>query len=228
MNRSVAYKGMGIALVVGALLWVDFHYLKITPETIRAWMISFGWIAPLLYIGLYIVRPFTLFPSSILSLAGGLAFGTWEGMIYTVLGEVPGAVLSFWLARRVGSGLFRGAADDSRLYKLEKAMARRGFPVVLALRLAPFVPFDLVSYAAGIARVPLRSYIAATFLGSLPGTFAYCFLGASFTHGNWKEIAVAAIVLVVAVAVPFLLRGRVEKQVEDEVPARRRSGEGAG
>jgi len=93
-------------------------------------------------------------------------------------------------------------------------MERRGFPVVLMLRLAPFVPFDLVSYAAGLARVPLRAYILATLIGSLPGTFAYCFLGASLTHGDWREIAIAAGVFVLAVAVPFAFRSRMEKQVE--------------
>ncbi len=223
MRRSTLLKLFGIAAVVGALLWIDFHYLKITPETIRDWIVSFGWIAPILYIGLYIARPFTLFPASVLTLAGGLAFGTWRGMLYTILGELPGAVLSFWLARRVGSGLFRGAEKDSRLHKLERAMERRGFPVVLMLRLAPFVPFDLVSYAAGLARVPLRAYILATLIGSLPGTFAYCFLGASLTHGDWREIAIAAGVFVLAVAVPFAFRSRMEKQV-DAAPLRRKEG----
>lgn len=185
-------------------------------------MLSFGWVAPVVYIGLYIVRPFTLFPASVLALAGGLAFGAWQGMLYTILGEVPGAVLSYWLARGAFSGMFRSASNDSRLHKLEAAMKRRGFPVVLLLRLAPFVPFDLVSYAAGIARVPLRAYVPATFIGALPGTFAYCFLGASFTHGGWKEISIAALVFVAAVAIPFLLRGRVEKQVEEQPPDRRR------
>lgn len=222
MRRSIAYKATGIALVVCALLWVDFHYLRITPETIRNWMVSFGWIAPVIYIGLYLIRPFTLFPTTVLALAGGLAFGTWKGMLYTIIGELPGAVLSFWFARRVGAGLFRGAADDSRLYKLEKAMEQRGFPYVLLLRLMPFVPFDLVSYAAGIARVPMRAYIAATVIGSLPGTFAYSFLGASFTHGDWREIAVAALVFAIAVAMPFLFRSRVEKRALADPVLRRK------
>ncbi|MBB6732013.1 TVP38/TMEM64 family protein [Cohnella zeiphila] len=228
MRRSNLMKIAGAAAAVCLLLWVDFRYLKVTPETIRGWILSFGWIAPAVYVGLYVIRPFTLFPSSVLSLAGGLAFGTWKGMFLTVVGEIPGAVLSFWLARRIGAGLFRGAETDPRLRKLESAMARRGFPIVLALRLAPFVPFDLVSYAAGVARVPMRAYFMATLIGSLPGTFAYCFLGASLTHGNWKEIAVAAFVFAIAVAVPFLFRSRVEKQVEEEGPSiRRKTGQGA-
>ncbi|WP_035157488.1 TVP38/TMEM64 family protein [Cohnella thermotolerans] len=221
MRRPFLFKIASVVAIVALLLWIDFHYLNLTPETIRDWMASLGWTAPIVYIGLYIVRPFTLFPSSVLSLAGGLAFGTWRGMLYTALGELPGAALSFWLARRLGAGMFRGAKDDSRLRKLERAMERRGFPVVLLLRLAPFVPFDLVSYAAGIARVPFRAYLLATLIGTLPGTFAYCFLGASLLRGSWKEIAVAALVFAVAVAVPFLFRSRVEKRVEEGADVRK-------
>lgn len=55
-------------------------------------------------------------------------------------------------------------------------MARRGFVRVLMLRITPFEPFDLVSYAAGAARVPLRAFVPATIMVTLPSTFAYHFL----------------------------------------------------
>jgi len=212
VNRKVIGLAALIAVLACALLWVNFHYLKITPLVLRNWMVSFGWIAPALYVGLFIARPFVLFPASVLTLAGGLAFGTWYGMLYTFLGELPGAVLSFLLARQVGLGFFKGR-DDPRLRKLEAAMQRRGFPMVLMLRVAPFVPFDLVSYAAGAARVPLRAYVPATAIGTLPGTFAYCFLGASLTRGDWREIVLAGAVFAVAMLVPLLLKRRVNREV---------------
>ncbi|MFD2328491.1 TVP38/TMEM64 family protein [Cohnella sp. GCM10020058] len=212
MSRKVVLLSLAIAAVACALLWVNFHYLKITPNKLRDWMLSFGWIAPAVYIGLFVARPFVLFPASVLTLAGGLAFGTWYGMLYTFLGEIPGAVLSFLLARQVGLGFFKGR-DDPRLRKLEGAMQRRGFPMVLMLRIAPFVPFDLVSYAAGAARVPLRAYVPATVIGTLPGTFAFCFLGASLTRGDWREIALAIAVFGAAMLVPLLLKRRVRREV---------------
>lgn len=212
MSRKVVLLSLAIAAVACALLWVNFHYLKITPNTLRDWILSFGWIAPVVYVGLFVARPFVLFPALVLTLAGGLAFGTWHGMLYTFLGELPGAVLSFLLARQVGIGFFKGR-DDPRLRKLEAAMQRRGFPMVLMLRIAPFVPFDLVSYAAGAARVPLRAYVPATAIGTLPGTFAFCFLGASLTRGDWREIALAIAAFGVAMLVPLLLKRRVGREV---------------
>ncbi|MFC5470715.1 TVP38/TMEM64 family protein [Cohnella suwonensis] len=215
MSRSLMWKVALIAVIVGALLWIDFTYLKANPESIREWVLSFGWMAPALYIGMYIARPFILFPASVMSMAGGLAFGTWYGMGYTLIGSVTGAVLSFLLARKIGAGLFKGK-DDPRLASIERAMQRRGFTMVLLLRIAPFVPFDLVSYAAGAARVSLRAFLPATIIGTLPGTFAYNFLGASFSKGSWKDVVIAGAVFAVALAVPFLFRRKVEQEVESE------------
>ncbi len=215
MRRSTVWKIAAAAAIVAILLWIDFKYLKVNPESIRNWVLSFGWIAPVLYIAMYIARPFILFPASVLSMAGGLAFGTWFGMLYTLIGAVTGAVLSFLVARKIGGGFFRGK-EDPRLGKIERAMERRGFMMVLLLRIAPFVPFDLVSYAAGVARVPLRAFLPATIIGTLPGTFAYNFLGASLTKGSWKEIAIAGCVFAVALAVPFLFRRKVEREVDGD------------
>ncbi|WP_186438294.1 TVP38/TMEM64 family protein [Cohnella terricola] len=214
MRRSTLWKIAAIVVVVAALLWFDFKYLKIHPETIRNWVLSFGWVAPVLYIAVYIVRPFILFPASVMSMAGGLAFGTGFGMLYTLIGAVTGAVLSFLLAEKIGRGFFK-SRDDPRFMKLERAMDKRGFTMVLLLRIAPFVPFDLVSYAAGLARVRLRAFLPATVIGMLPGTFAYNFLGASLTEGSWREFLISGCVFAVALAIPFLFRRKVEREVEE-------------
>lgn len=215
MRRRTLWKIAAAIIIVGSLLWFDFKYLKVNPETIRTWVLSFGWVSPVIYIVMYIVRPFILFPAAILSMAGGLAFGTWKGMLFTLVGAVTGAVLSFLVARKIGGTFFRGK-EDPRLAKLERAMSRKGFMMVLMLRIAPFVPFDLVSYSAGAARVPLRAFLPATIIGTLPGTFAYNYLGASLTKGSWREFIIAGCVFAVAIAIPFLLRRKVEREVEEE------------
>lgn len=214
LRRSTLVKIAAVAVVVAVLLWIDFKYLKVNPESIRSWILSFGWISPVIYMAMYIVRPFVLFPASVLAMAGGLAFGTWLGMLYTLIGETIGAILSFLFARKVGTSLF-GGKEDPRFAKLERAMARRGFSMVLMLRIAPFVPFDLVSYSAGVARVPMRAYVVATIIGTLPGTFAYNYLGATLTKGDWREYLIAGIVFALALAVPLLFRRRMEREVEE-------------
>jgi uncharacterized membrane protein YdjX (TVP38/TMEM64 family) len=213
MRRSkIVYLAI-IAVIVGVLLWLDFSYLKITPDTIRSAVLSFGWVSPFIYIFLYIVRPFVLFPSSILAIAGGLAFGTIFALIYTVIGELLGALLSFLFARKIGRSFFRGK-NDPRLAKLENAMARRGFMAVLLLRMTPIVPFDLVSYAAGIARVSVKAFTLATFIGALPGTFVYSFMGSSIMSGSWKRYVVAGAVYAASITLSLLLRKWTARTVD--------------
>lgn len=108
---------------------VRIQTFEVNPESIRTWVLSFGWVAPVIYIGMYIA-----------------------------------------CSKEDRGRLFLGKKNHPRLVKLERAMERKGFTMVLMLRIAPFVPFDLVSYAAGVARVPLRAFLPATIIGTLLGT----------------------------------------------------------
>ncbi len=68
-QRSWLIKSILLIIVMGGLLWSNHKVLNLSPEGIRAWMLSFGWAAPVLFILIYTVRPLILFPASILSLA---------------------------------------------------------------------------------------------------------------------------------------------------------------
>jgi uncharacterized membrane protein YdjX (TVP38/TMEM64 family) len=134
-QRSWLIKSLLFIVVVGGLLWFNYKVLHLNPEGIRAWILSFGWAAPVLFILLYTVRPLILFPASILSLTGGLAFGPVWGTFYTIVGATMGAVLSFWLARFVGKKFDRIRLNE-KWGKLEKQLAfkgKSGFFIVTAL-----------------------------------------------------------------------------------------------
>ncbi|OXS61703.1 hypothetical protein B1A99_03575 [Cohnella sp. CIP 111063] len=133
------------------------------------------------------------------------------------IAAVAGAVLSFLLAGKIGRGFFK-RKDDPRLLKIERLMEKRGFAMVLLLRIAPFVPFDLVSYSVGAAGVRLRAFLPATVIGTLPGTFAYNYLGSSLTKSGWREWLIAGCVFAAALSIPFLFlrRRRVERELEED------------
>jgi uncharacterized membrane protein YdjX (TVP38/TMEM64 family) len=79
------------------------------------------------------------------------------------------ALLRDWAAKKVGRSPRAQAIDD--------AIERGGFTVVLLLRLSPLFPFNLLNYVLSLARVPLRTYVLASFIGMLPGTAMYVYLG---------------------------------------------------
>jgi uncharacterized membrane protein YdjX (TVP38/TMEM64 family) len=210
---SSALKVTAILAAIALLLWFNQTYLQLTPTDIRTWILSFGWLAPLLYVILYTVRPLILFPASVLSLAGGLAFGAIWGTILTVIGATAGAVLSFVIARFMGHSLVR-TDWKGNMKKVQIQLENRGLLYVLLLRLIPLFPFDLISYVSGVSKIRFRAFFIGTLFGIIPGTFAYNFLGSSFTEGGWRDILIGAAVFLGAMAIPLLFRRRLEGDIQ--------------
>jgi uncharacterized membrane protein YdjX (TVP38/TMEM64 family) len=206
-QRSLLIISLLFIVVVGGLLWLNYKVLHLGPEEIRAWILSFGWAAPILFILIYTIRPLILFPASILSLAGGLAFGPIWGTVYTIVGATMGAVLSFWLARFLGANFF--LVRLKKWGKFETQLQQKGFFYILLVRLIPVFPFDLISYAAGVSKVKFSAFLLGTLLGIIPGTFAYNFLGSSFLQGKMLYVVIAVAVFVLVTLIPFFLKKRV-------------------
>lgn len=195
------------------LLWFNQSYLQLTPSDIRTWILSFGWLSPILFVVIYTIRPLILFPASILSITGGLAFGAIWGTVLTVIGATAGAVLSFMLARYMGKSLVQ-MEWKGKFAKIQSQLEHRGLLYVLLLRLIPIFPFDLISYVAGVSKIHFRAFFIGTLFGIIPGTFAYNFLGSSFVGGSVSDILIAASVFLIAMLIPILFRKRLEGDVQ--------------
>jgi uncharacterized membrane protein YdjX (TVP38/TMEM64 family) len=133
---------------------------------------------PLLFIALYIARPLVLFPATALTLAAGLLFGPFWGTIYTLIGSNGSATVAFYVGRFFGQGLLDGDQAESIVQRYAERLRHNSFTAVLTMRCA-FLPYDLVSYLAGLLAIRYRAFILATILGSLPGTLAFVLAGAS-------------------------------------------------
>lgn len=163
-------------------------------------------VAPLFVLVYAGVAAFGL-PATPLTLAGGAIFGTALGSLLNWLGAVLGATGSFLLARRLGRDAFRqlvGRWGD----RLDELGERRGFATLLRLRLLPVVPFNVLSFAAGLAGVTLRAYVAATALGIIPGTIVYTYFADSLLAGvegaSRQAFARAAVAAALLLALSFL------------------------
>jgi uncharacterized membrane protein YdjX (TVP38/TMEM64 family) len=207
MNKRQLAKWLIAAVVILAIIWLSRSVFEVDANSIRNWILSFGLWAPLIYIAIYTIRPLIFFPASVLSIAGGLAFGAWMGTIYTIIGATLGALLSFYVASTLGKSLVKKQWSGNAA-KIQSQMEQNGFLYVLMFRLIPVINFDVVSYLAAIAKVRFSSFALATLIGIIPGTFAYNFLGSSFVSGNPKIIALAIAVFIVLTVVPILIRNR--------------------
>jgi uncharacterized membrane protein YdjX (TVP38/TMEM64 family) len=159
-------------LVVGAI-YVPFADVVRQFRALGAW-------GPVLFVAAYVVAAVLLLPGWVFTVTAGAAFGFLEGCAWDVVGANAGALAAFLVARALGrERLERRLANARRVEALDRAVARKGFRVVLLLRLSHF-PYNALNYLLGLTRVRLRDYLAATFLGMLPGIATGVYVGSVF------------------------------------------------
>ncbi|WP_094606986.1 hypothetical protein SPSIL_048410 [Sporomusa silvacetica DSM 10669] len=198
-----------VIIILGILYVYEFGIERFKPETIRDTILSLGYWAPLMYILCNIFRPFFFFPAIILAVAGGLAFGPLWGSIYLIVGTVCGAALCFGVARLLGRDrLKRSWSKWILLEDLDNQAARHGFRTVLMLRLAPVLPWDAVSFLAGLSKVRFCPYISATVMGSVPGAIAFSCFGNVLFQSLQMTVAVGVLIIIMSIYLRVLCRGR--------------------
>ncbi len=133
--------------------------------------------AVLLFIGLYILGAALSLPGDVfLTMAGGYLFGSLAGTIYVNIGASIGATLAF-LAARYWLRDWVDARVGARLAGFQEGFSRNAFSYLLTLRLIPAVPFVLVNLVSGLTRVDVGTYVRASALGMLPGSFVFAYAG---------------------------------------------------
>jgi uncharacterized membrane protein YdjX (TVP38/TMEM64 family) len=169
------------ALAAGLFVLPWSRWALVLVEQIR----GAGPIGALLYTSAYVLATLLLLPGSVLTAGAGFAYGPVLGTLVVSPASVLGATLSFLLGRSLARGwISRKVTADPRFAAIDRAIGERGFKIVLLLRLSPIVPFNLLNYALGLTRTRLRDYVLASFLGMLPGTVLYVYLGSAVTSGS--------------------------------------------
>lgn len=176
-------------------------------------------LAPLVYILIYAVRPLTFFSSVLLTLAGGFVFGPVWGIVYTAIGANLSATVAFWIGHYFGGGVLDDEASQGFAQRYARRMRANSFETVLIMRLI-FLPYDLVNYFAGFLRINYWAFLLATIIGSIPGTIAFVFLGASlapvqlaelFLSGevprlDWRILALSGLMFVVSLVLSRIFK----------------------
>ena len=202
-------------VIIIAILVCVFCNMKIlrhcTPENINAFVDSYGIFSPIIYIVLFTFVPLTLFPDSILAIAGGMCFGMLSGFIYTMIGALFGGILSFFLAKTLGHKVFSKFIKKD-ISNLENAIKKRGFVLVFVLRLIPLFPFDVISYAAGFSGVKFKDFALATILGIIPGIFVFVNIGDKSSKIGSSGFYVAIALLVGLIVISYALKKKISLQ----------------
>lgn len=210
MNRkTIMWIVIGILIAGASIFFRVWQYFK--PELIRDFVQSFGIIGPLIYVVLYAGAMFIPMASPVMSVVGGLLFGSILGTIITVITASAVSILPFLTARRIGRKNIEKKLSSSKYNTYLQKANSNGFMFVFYLRLIPVLPYEVQNYVAGLTRVRIGSFVFATFLGILPGTFAFSFLGESLAELSVQRIVIVSAVFLIAIILPLVINKYVKK-----------------
>jgi uncharacterized membrane protein YdjX (TVP38/TMEM64 family) len=149
------------------------------------WMVSFiqwvkgmGAMGGVLYAVFYIAGTALFFPGLPLTLGAGFIYGAVIGTIVVSPASVAGASLAFLIARYLARDwVTRRLKKYPQAAAIDRAIEKNGFKVVILLRLQPVIPFNMLNYALGLTSIRWRDYALASWIGMLPATILYVYLG---------------------------------------------------
>jgi len=169
--------GLAAFFALGLDRYVTLDTLRDNRQALSAWVAENWALAAFIYVVAYIVMvAFSLPGALVATLTGGFLCGTLVGGTLTVFGATVGATAIFLAARTALGDTLRAKAGP-KLRKLEEGFGENAFSYMLVLRLVPIFPFFLVNLAPAFLGVRLGTYVVATFIGIMPGTFVFASLG---------------------------------------------------
>lgn len=197
---------VAVVLTVAAVL-AGLALAGVAPSSgeLRGWGDDLGVAGPLLWPPVFAILNFVV-PWPLLAGATGAVFGTAGGTPVALAGILFAATFQFAVARTAAGDHLRGRVQE-RIPRIDALLERRGFLAVFYSRIMPVVPWGLVNYASGLARVRLRDLLLATVAGGTPKIFAYVALGGSFDDLTRPE-ALVAVGMLVALALTGLVVAR--------------------
>ncbi len=174
---------VGIALMAVIVLAVDplrdsvSAALQGDHDEVRNQIDRLGFWGPLLILALALLHAVVFYPAEIVDAAAGFAYGFFPALVLMTAGWLLNGLACWAIGRRVARPLLDRWFGEKRFERVERAIERGGPSLLIAMRLIPILPFSIVSYAAGAARVPLWRFVWTTALGYLPITAIAVYFG---------------------------------------------------
>ena len=164
-----------------------------------------GLIGPVVIICLIAIAIIiTPVPSAPIALVSGALYGHTFGTIYVVIGALLGASLAFMISRKLGYDYINRKLHHRMPVKIVGSQNTL-MMIVFVTRLAPFISFDVISYAAGLTKLTVWRFILATLMGIVPISFILAHLGSEVKDGEIESIATALLLLGFFTLLPLII-----------------------
>lgn len=201
-------------LASGAWRHLNLETLQDNRAALEAFVADNLLVAVLVYTVIYALAVSISVPGAIwFTIGAGFLFGPFTGAAIAVTGSTIGATIIF-LAVRYGLADWAWARFNTWARRLQQGLSSNAFSYVLILRLIPVLPFFGINIAMALLNLPLRPYVAGTFLGVMPLAYVYATVGSTigqiaggvpdFLDLVTPELVAAMAVFALVGFVPFL------------------------
>ncbi|HPJ96089.1 MAG TPA: TVP38/TMEM64 family protein, partial [Syntrophales bacterium] len=212
-NAEAAPKGgllkkvLLLGILVAAIFLVRYtgatQYLE--QEKMRALIQGYGALAPVIYMLIYTLAPALLLPGLPLTIAGGILFGPFWGVVYTITSATAGACVAFLAARYIARDWMAGKLQSPRWRRLDEEVERQEWKVVAFTRLIPAFPFNLLNYAFGLTKIKFSHYAITTFICMLPACIAFIVFSSSLLDLIRGKVSPSLIIGLGLIVLVFLI-----------------------
>jgi uncharacterized membrane protein YdjX (TVP38/TMEM64 family) len=188
-------------------------------EWIRATVESYGWAAPLVFIGVQVAQVVAApIPGEATGFIGGYVFGTLRGFLYSSVSLGIGSLINFGIGRFFGERWVRRLIPEEKFKRIDRLVNRQGVIAVFLMFIIPGFPKDYLSLALGLTTLPLKVFAVMAFIGRMPGTLVLSLQGASLYDQNYFLVVVVAAACLLLVLLAYRWREPLYRWIEKMNP----------
>jgi uncharacterized membrane protein YdjX (TVP38/TMEM64 family) len=185
MNRWISITALAL-LAVGIAILIAIGPPAGGVEHMREVLLDYGpWAVAVsagLMLGQAVIAPL---PANVITITNGLVFGPLWGALLSWSTMLIGSAVCFLLSRTLGKSVAARFVGKHHLDKAERFFTRYGLQAVFIIRIMPLVPFDAVSFGAGLVGVPFVRFTVATAVGTIPSILFYSYVGSVAADAYW-------------------------------------------
>ena len=207
-----------LVLVFRDALWTHityFYHFLADRDRIREFIVSFGWGAPLVFMGIQILQViFAPVPGEATGFIGGYLFGVLKGFLYSSAALAVGSWINFSIGRFLGIRFVRKMIPPAKFERFDSMLKRQGIIILFLLFVFPGFPKDYLCLFLGLSTLPLKVFILLATIGRMPGTFLLSLQGAYLYEEKYLFLGIAAGACALLVGIVYRYRERLYQWAE--------------
>lgn len=205
---------IGIIVVIPAYIW--FYNQQIITnmsslENVEAYFKKEYYATALTFVGAQVVQiVICIIPGQWLQIASAYLLGFWEAYLLSIIGVAIGTSVSYYLAKILGHDAMHTIFGEEKISNMIKHLnSKRAIIIMFVIFLIPGVPKDLLSYAAGLSEMKLKTFMIISLIGRTPAMMGSLFIGMFLQYKSYTGAIIVGVLAVIAFILGVIFRKRL-------------------